>query len=123
TIARAVRHVFRTNTQYDGASLRDWRAACGREHNGRLSELHRKTPIGACARRGQQVHGRIAEKACDKRVGRLSIDIEWRANLHYPATIHYADAIPKGHGFDLVMGHVNHRGTEPAMQLSDLTTR
>ncbi|MNV05958.1 hypothetical protein D3C71_963150 [compost metagenome] len=72
--------------------------------------LHRHT-FGADGFAGdlQEIHFRIADETGDKHVRRLVVKLERRANLGDFTTIQHHDAVSHGHGFHLVVRHIDHR--------------
>ena len=68
----------------------------------------------------QQVHRRAREEAGDEGVGRIAVDLHRRADLDDAAVLHDADALAHGHRLDLVVGDVDDRAAEPAVQLDQL---
>lgn len=60
----------------------------------------------------EQVHGRAADEAGDEHVCRFVVEGKRFVDLHDVSTVHYANAVAHGHGFDLVVRHVDHGGRE-----------
>ena len=69
-----------------------------------------------------EVHRRTAEKSGDEKIVRLVIKFQWRIGLLHFAVVHYHDAIAHRHGFDLVVGNVNHSRLQTLMQFCDFGT-
>ena len=61
-----------------------------------------------------------AEKLGDIGAVGLVIDFHGRAHLQKFAGLHERDLVGDGHGFDLVVGDIEHRGAELFGQLADL---
>ena len=78
----------------------------------------------------EEVHRRGAEEAGNEEVGGFVVDFERGVDLLDDAFlesgggvehgVHHDDAGAHGHGFDLVVGDVDHGGLETAVQLDDL---
>ncbi|MNT71509.1 hypothetical protein D3C72_2100020 [compost metagenome] len=66
-----------------------------------------------------EVHAGAADEAGDEAVGRLLVEIERRAELFDISGIEHHDAVGHGHGFDLIMGDVDHGGLELLVQFGD----
>lgn len=66
-----------------------------------------------------EVHGRAADEAGDEHVRRIVVDGERLVDLHDVAPVHDADAIAHGHGFDLVVGDIDHGRGETGVELGD----
>lgn len=67
-----------------------------------------------------EVHLRRAEEAGDEAVLRVVIKVQRLADLGDLAGVEYDDLVGQGHGFDLVVGHVDHGGADALMQTGDL---
>src|SRR5262249_11272472 len=67
----------------------------------------------------QQVHGWRPDKGGNECRRRLLVDVERIADLLDLAAIHYDEHIGQRHGFELVVGHINRRGVEAALQFPD----
>ncbi|SAI94181.1 Uncharacterised protein [Enterobacter cloacae] len=65
----------------------------------------------------QQVHRRAADKARHKTAGRFFVDLHRGANLLGDAFVHHHHALGEGHGFNLIVSHIEGRGFQAAMQL------
>ena len=63
------------------------------------------------------IHRRRSDEACDKKIGRAIIELQRLAHLLDNAVMHDHDLVGHGHGLDLVVGHVDHRGVQLALQL------
>ncbi len=50
----------------------------------------------------------FADKACDKQIGRISVDFLRRCDLTDAAFVHNSDAIRHREGFFLIVGNVDH---------------
>ncbi len=70
----------------------------------------------------QQVHCRAADKARHKAGGRFLVHFHRRANLLGDAFVHHHHALGEGHGFDLIVGHVQGGGVQATVQLLQLKT-
>ena len=81
--------------------------------NGRLQRVARH-------RRGQEVHRRRADEPGDEEVDRLLVELARRRDLLEDALAQHADPVAEGHGLGLVVGDVDRRDAEPALQARDL---
>ena len=68
----------------------------------------------------EEVHLRAADEAGDEPVGRVVVELERRADLLDRAGVQHDDLVGHGHRLDLVVGDVDHRVAEVAVQLGDL---
>ena len=68
----------------------------------------------------QQVHRRRAQEGSDESVGRLLVDLLGRAYLAYYALMQHHHAVAHGHGFDLVVSHVDGGGANAFLEILDL---
>src|SRR5471032_1304192 len=68
----------------------------------------------------EEAHFRRAEEPGDKQVGRLVIQVQRRADLFHFAAIEHHDFVGHGHGLDLIVGHVDHRGLQVLVQTQQL---
>ena len=57
-----------------------------------------------------EVHGRRANETGDELIGRLVVERDRLVDLLDMALVHDHDPVAHGHGFDLVVRHVDHRG-------------
>jgi hypothetical protein len=57
-----------------------------------------------------------AEKTGHKGVARLVVEVQWAAGLLERAVAKHSDARSHGHGFGLIMGHVNDSGLKPLVE-------
>jgi hypothetical protein len=69
---------------------------------------------------GRKVHPRRADEAGDEDIVRPVVEIERRADLLDIAGVQHDDLVGHGHGFDLVVGDVDHRRLQLMMQFADL---
>ncbi len=69
-----------------------------------------------------EVHRWRADKARNKHIGRTIIEIERRTDLLHQTIAHDDDLVCHGHGFDLIVGHINRGGLQTLMQSLDLAT-
>src|SRR5690606_34187002 len=67
-----------------------------------------------------EVHRRRADKAGDKDVDRIVVDLQGRADLLDEPVFHHADPVAHRHGLGLVVGDVNRRGLESRVELGEL---
>ena len=67
-----------------------------------------------------QVHARAADEARHKRIRRIGVYLEWRADLLHDGVGHDHDAIAHRHGFDLIVSHVHRRCFLPQLQATNL---
>src|SRR5262249_38949487 len=70
----------------------------------------------------QKIHRRATNEAGHELVLRLIINFHGWTDLLDKAIAHDYDTVPHGHGFHLVMGHINHRGIETLVELDQLST-
>jgi hypothetical protein len=81
---------------------------------------HDRTARPLRRRAFQEIHRRRADEARDEEVPRPVIEVERLAHLFDAAIAHDHDLVGHGHGLDLVMGDIDDRGLEAAVQLLDL---
>ena len=67
-----------------------------------------------------QIHGGRTDEASNEKIGRMVIEIKRSTNLLYNTAVHHDNAVCHGHGFDLIMGDIDHRRFKPSMQSLDL---
>ena len=75
---------------------------------------------GGQQRHRQEVHARAADEAGYKRVHRVVVELQGRAHLLNAARAQHHDLVGHGHGLHLVVGHIDHGGLQPRMQIADL---
>src|SRR5215813_4962419 len=68
----------------------------------------------------QEIHLRAADEARHRDIGWFVIDLRWGADLLNDSLMQYNDFLAEGQGLRLVMGHVDNRGVQPAVQSSQL---
>ena len=68
----------------------------------------------------QEIHLRATDETRHRNVGRLVIDLRCGADLLNRSLMQYDDFVAEGQSLSLVMGHVNNRGVQPAVQSSQL---
>src|SRR5215475_4670282 len=68
----------------------------------------------------QEIHLRAADEARHRDIGWLVIDLGWGAHLLNDSLMQHNDLIAEGQSLRLVMGHVDDRGVQPAVQSSQL---
>ena len=61
----------------------------------------------------------FSDKAGHEHARRLLIELARSTDLAYASGIHHHDAVRQRHGLCLVMGHVDGRDADPAMDLLD----
>ena len=71
-------------------------------------------------RAGNRVHRRAADEAGHEQVGGTRVHVLRRADLLQHALLHHGDAVPHGHGLDLVVRDVDDRRRQAALQLDQL---
>ena len=82
-----------------------------------------KNQAGAFAgvkRPADEVHRRSAQKTGHEGVARFVVKMEWAAGLLQRAVAENGDAGPHGHGFGLIVGHVDDGGLEALVELDQL---
>ena len=60
----------------------------------------------------QEVHLRRADKARDETVSRVVVQLERFTDLRHAAGVEHHDFVGQRHGFDLIVGDVNHRAAQ-----------
>lgn len=85
----------------------------------RISYLQDTVFIGSL----HEIHGRGSDKRGDKGIGRVVVNRMGRVDLLYLSLVHHGNPGGYGHGFDLVMGHINHRRLKHFMQLYQFRPR
>ena len=65
----------------------------------------------------QDIHAGRADEVADEGMGGAFEELLRRAHLHHGAVVHDDDLVGKGERLNLVVGHVDHRYIEPAVQL------
>src|SRR5215471_2095829 len=68
----------------------------------------------------QKIHRWTADETSYKLILRLIVHLHGGTDLLDKTVPHDHDTVPHGHGFHLVMGHVNHRGIETVVQFDKL---
>ena len=63
-----------------------------------------------------KIHGWRTDKPRHESIGRTVIKFVWGGNLREPAAVHHCHSSCQGHGFNLVMGHVNKRAFDFLME-------
>ena len=53
-------------------------------------------------------------------IGRTVIEIKWCAQLLYNTTVHHDNSVRHGHGFQLIVGNINHCRVKVVTQSFDL---
>ena len=103
------------------------RPACGgsRQALGRQGHFHSCATEACAIDTGRQltlekVHLRRTDEAGHKAVGRVVVHLQRRAYLLHPALVHHHDAITQRHGFDLIVGDVDHARADTFVQFTDL---
>ena len=64
----------------------------------------------------QEIHPRRADEARDKAVGGAIVKLPRGPGLRDHALVQDHDLVRQGHGLDLIMGHVDHRGFQIIVQ-------
>ena len=76
--------------------------------------------LGAAADRAiEHVHRRRADEARHEQIVGAVIKLEWCAHLLDDAVMQHDDLVGHGHGFHLVMRHIDGGGLQPLMQFLD----
>ena len=70
----------------------------------------------------EEVHLGASDKACNKFIGRIVIQILGRIHLLHNAVLHNDNAAGHRHGFSLVVSNINEGCLQSLMQLGDLST-
>src|SRR3954449_6201657 len=65
----------------------------------------------------QDIHARRADEVAYEGMGWAFEELLRRAHLHHGAVVHDHDLVGEGKRFGLVVGNVDHRDVEPAVQL------
>jgi hypothetical protein len=94
----------------------------GRHGQRLLAQVHGHAAARAVARHGrlQQVHRRRPDERGHEQVGRLAVEHLRRGDLLEPPVPHDRHPVAHRHGLDLVVGDVDGRGLEVALELGDL---
>ena len=71
---------------------------------------------------GEEIHLGRADEAGDEEIVGIVVKLEWRADLFDHTVAQDDDAVGQRHRFDLIVGDVDHRGVEFAMQPRQLDT-
>jgi hypothetical protein len=66
-----------------------------------------------------EIHLRRADEAGHEAVARGAVKLKRAADLLDPAGLQHHDLVGHGHGFHLIVGHVDHRGLQALVQLGD----
>ena len=64
----------------------------------------------------EQIDFGCADKTCDKGAARAAVKLFRRADLLNNAFVHHHNAVAHGHGFGLIVGHIDKSGAETPMQ-------
>src|ERR1700751_3097520 len=126
SLLRFVSDVFGTNAENDffiDVSIRErFQAAFEREcQSVFLARFYKEqTAIAPLDLPFEEVHWRTTNEARDKEIFGLPVKSQRIGYLHDEAVSQDADAITHGHRLDLVVGHVNHCGTQLSVQAGDL---
>ena len=70
--------------------------------------------------RSEEIHGRRADESGYEQVGRPAVELHGVGDLLDDALLHDGDAVAQRQGFILVVGDVDHRRRQPAMQPGNL---
>src|SRR5580765_9080749 len=57
---------------------------------------------------GTEIHRESANKAGDERIGRMPVQVDGRAHLLEDTSLQHGNAAAQSHGFNLVVGDVDH---------------
>ena len=68
-----------------------------------------------------EVHRWFADKACDPGIDGLVVNFTRASQLLQNAFVHDGDLVCHGHGFELIMRHIDHRCAEGALKMLDFT--
>ncbi|EAQ04057.1 phenol hydroxylase, putative [Pseudooceanicola batsensis HTCC2597] len=71
----------------------------------------------------QEVHRRRADESTDEDRGRALVDFQRRPRLLDPAGIHDHQLVGQRHRLELIVRHVDRRGSQPLLQIADLDPR
>src|SRR5207253_2201267 len=105
--------VFRTNPQGDRAANAQRRATERQADAGAGVQFDfTALSVDTADLAFEKAHFRRAEESCYKQIRGLVIELQWRADLLDASTIEYYHFVGQGHGFDLVVGHVDHGGLQ-----------
>ncbi len=86
-------------------------------------ELRHEAAVDAVDVAGHGVHGRAADEARHEEVGRFGVDVLGCADLLQHAVVEHRDPVAHRHRLDLVVGDVDDRRRQAALQLHQLRTR
>ncbi len=79
-----------------------------------------KCSVPPSASTSSEVHRRRADEAGDEDVGRVVVHVPRGVDLLEDAVLEHRDPVAHRHGLDLVVGDVDRRDAEPALQRGDL---
>ena len=116
-----VRKQHLTPTQYRDRLLADAAADSLlkplRQPDQAATRVEAHTAVGGRQTPLEQVHRRHAHERGDKAVRGVVVHLLRRGTLVEHAVTHHRDPVPQGHGLFLVVGDVDHRTPQPAVEL------
>ena len=124
--AFANRHMLGTNAQCERlANFRTSRFFTkNRQNQFIVCKLHTGITIAlkTSKRNRQHIHARVADEAGNEAVAWAMIQFKRRTNLRDVATFKHNDTISHGHGFNLIMRHIDHCCAKLLVQLCQFDT-
>jgi hypothetical protein len=66
--------------------------------------------------------GGLPRKLGDERVARVEVDVGRHAHLRDAPRVHHHDTVAECHGFDLIVGDVEHRRRQSTVQPRELAS-
>ena len=64
----------------------------------------------------EEIHGRTADKSCNKSIGRLVVDVHRTPHLLHATLVHHHHAIAQTHGLFLIVGDIQHGGLQLSVE-------
>ena len=126
-IQRQILKILRANTQDQLLArgfARGWGVQRGHVYLAKVpDEDLGRVALGHHPDRVKEVHGRRADEAGHEQVGGMIVELLRRPQLLDDAGVEHRDARAHGHGFGLVMGHVDKGGLHALVDLGDLRAR
>ena len=112
-----------------GTDSNSGRFACEGGDSRTTGEIHDERAVGFAEKKFasfgvkdalEKIHGGAAKETGDEEVGRLVVDFKRGGDLLDDAVLHHHNPFAHGHGFDLVVGHIDHGRLQLAVKFGDL---
>ena len=113
-------NVFRADSQGDLTAAPVLMEVQPRQRQPQACGLQPQLPSAGGNLPFQEVHLRRSHEPGHKSVGRPIVEIEGGIHLLEDPLVHDGNAVPHGHGLDLVMGHVDRGHSQPAVEPDEL---